>query len=319
MYCESSFSLFSKGLENKDLLGLKDLKKEEIDLILERAFYFKNLWKTGRKFPFALDGRTIANLFFEPSTRTRISFEQAILNLGGRVINFDCNSSSVQKGETLLGVLRTVESLGVQGVVLRHCSAGTPALVAGKVMIPVINAGDGCHEHPTQALLDLFTIKEKKGSLAGLKVIIIGDILHSRVARSNIWGLLKMEAEVTVVGPFTLLPQGLAKMGVKVSKSLPEALAEADVVYVLRLQRERQKRGFLPSIREYKKFYGITGERVMDMLPETVIMHPGPVVPGVEIEDSAVQSSRSLIQDQARNGVFVRMAVMEMLLAGEVN
>ncbi|RQD73240.1 MAG: aspartate carbamoyltransferase catalytic subunit [Candidatus Syntrophonatronum acetioxidans] len=312
------FSLSGEGFVKKDLLGLKYLEKNEIDLILERAGYFKKVYREGRSFEPLLKGKVVANLFFEPSTRTRISFEKAAFNLEGRVINFDTGSSSIQKGETLLETVRTVASLGVDALVIRHSLAGTAHLVAGEVDIPVINAGDGCHEHPTQTLLDLFTLKEIKGTMAGLKVLLVGDILHSRVARSNLWGFVKMGLEVTVVGPFSLLPPGLEKMGVSIAKDLDEALKSTEVLYVLRLQQERQQKGYIPSLKEYRHFFGIREDRLKILPSGSVIMHPGPVVPGVELDSSVTRSGQSIIQEQVSNGVFVRMALFELLLDGGI-
>ncbi len=306
------------GHVKKDLLGLKYLERDEINLILERAGFYKAAYKEGRSFKPLLKEMTVANLFFEPSTRTRMSFEKAAFNLGGRVINFDTGSSSIQKGETLLDTVRTVASIGVEAMVIRHSLAGTSHLAAGEVDIPVINAGDGCHEHPTQALLDLFTIKEIKGATAGLKVLMVGDVLHSRVARSNLWGFKKMGLEVTVVGPFSLLPPGLEERGVTLMKDLDEALKTVDIIYILRLQQERQQKGYIPSLKEYRHLFGITEDRLKRISEKTVIMHPGPVVPGVEIDDPVTRSPRSKIQEQVRNGVFVRMALFELLLREEV-
>lgn len=318
MLCEKSLSLFPRCLLKKNLLDIKTLNKEDINLILERSHYYKHLTKEGRSFAPVLENKTIANLFFEPSTRTRMSFEKAAINLGGKVINFDSSSSSVQKGETLLDTARTVESLGVEALVIRHPLAGAPSQVAGEVGTPVINAGDGCHEHPTQALLDLFTIKDIKGSLDGLKVFIVGDVLHSRVVRSNIWAFLKMGIEITVVGPYTLMPPGLEEMGIKVKPCLDEELRQADIIYLLRMQKERQQGGLFPTIKEYKKFYGITQDSLKNVKAKGIIMHPGPVVPGIEIEDILTRSPQSVIQEQVKNGVFVRMALLELMLSGEV-
>lgn len=323
MHGERSGSLYVKthsgtDIIGKDLLGIRELKKESIEKILMKAEVHKQAFQEQRVSSL-LQGKTIVNLFFEPSTRTRMSFEKAAVNLGGTVMNFDRSTSSVKKGETLVDTVRTVESLGVEGIILRHSLAGAPVLAGKAVKIPVINAGDGCHEHPSQALLDLFTIQEIKGGIAGVKVLFVGDILHSRVVRSNLWGLLKLGADVTVVGPFTLLPPGLEKMGVKVSWDLDSCLEEAEVIYMLRLQIERQERGYFPSIGEYKNYFGLTGERARRISPSAVIMHPGPVVPGVEMDQGLIEDPRSLIQVQVKNGIFVRMALLELWVAGEVN
>lgn len=299
------------------MLGLRGLGREEILLILEKARHFKDMWKAGGDYPALLRGKTVANLFFEPSTRTRVSFEVAAQNLGGRVVNFEAGTSSVQKGESLRDTVRTMEALGVRGIVLRHPLAGAPGLAAREVGIPLVNAGDGCHEHPTQALLDLFTLWEKKGSWEGWKVLFVGDILHSRVFRSNLWGLTRMGVEVSVVAPLTLVPRGLEELGVKAWTCLDRALEGAGVVYVLRLQEERQQGGLLPSLGEYRRFYSLTGERLKKISPGGVIMHPGPVVPGLEIAGEALEDPRSLILEQVRNGVFVRMAVLALLGTGE--
>ncbi len=324
MHCKgnslyANASMEDRSFMGKDLLGIRHVKKENIEKILMKAGSYKQA-DLEKKIPSPLlQGKTVVNLFFEPSTRTRMSFEKAAANLGGTVMNFDRLTSSVQKGETLVDTVKTIESLGVEGIILRHSLAGAPQVAGRAVKIPVINGGDGCHEHPTQALLDIFTIHERKGGTAGLKVLFVGDVLHSRVARSNLWGLLKLGAEVTVVGPLTLLPPGLKEMGVKVSTDLDSCLEEAEVIYMLRLQMERQKRGYFPSIGEYKKYFGLTGERVKRISPFAVIMHPGPVVPGIEMDQSVMEDSRCLVQEQVKNGVFVRMAVLELWIAGEVN
>lgn len=304
------------GSVKKDLLGLKYLQKEEISRILEKARLYKTAYQEGRPFPPLLKGKTVVNLFLEPSTRTRISFEKAVLNLGGDTINFDGSSSSIQKGETLLDTVRTIASLGVEALVVRHILAGAPHLSAKEVAIPVINGGDGRHEHPTQGLLDIFTIQENKGTTAGLKVLLVGDVLHSRVARSNLWGFLKMGLKVKLVGPFSLLPFHLEKMGVTLEKDLDRALEDTDILYVLRLQQERQDKGYVPSLEEYRYFFGVTEERLKKLPSSALVMHPGPVVPGVEIDDSVVRSPQSRIQEQVGNGVFVRMAIFNFLLGG---
>ncbi|WP_318036503.1 aspartate carbamoyltransferase catalytic subunit [Candidatus Contubernalis alkalaceticus] len=324
MQCETGSSITARNVTGsefieKDLLGIRDLKKEIIELILKKAEGYKKAFQENLEFPPLLTGKTVVNLFFENSTRTRMSFEKAAVNLGAVVMNFDSGTSSVKKGETLVDTVRTVESLGVEGIILRHSLAGSPVMAGNAVKIPVINAGDGCHEHPSQALLDLFTIQEIKGGIAGLKVLFVGDILHSRVVRSNLWALLKLGAEVTVVGPFTLLPPGLWDMGVKISWDLESCLEEAEVIYMLRLQRERQEKGYFPSIGEYRKYFALTAERAENISPSAVIMHPGPVFPGLEIDHSLMDDPRCLIQEQVKNGVFVRMALLDLWVAREVN
>ncbi len=324
MQCETGSSLFvrsvpGKNFIEKDLLGIRGLKKEIIQLTLKKAGSYKKAFRENQEFSSLLKGKTVVNLFFETSTRTRMSFEKAAVNLGATVMNFDSVTSSVKKGETLVDTVRTVESLGVEGIILRHPQAGASVMAGNAVKIPVINAGDGCHEHPSQALLDLFTIQEIKGGIAGLKVLFVGDILHSRVVRSNLWGLLKLGAEVTVVGPFTLLPPGLEEMGVNVSPDLESCLGEAEVIYMLRLQRERQEKGYFPSMGEYRKYFALTKERAENISPSAVIMHPGPVVPGVEMDHSLMEDPRCLIQEQVKNGVFLRMALLDLWVAREVN
>ena len=301
------------SFKRKDLLGLAALSSEEIALILEAAEPFKEV--SGReikKVP-ALRGKTVVNLFFEPSTRTRTSFELAAKRLSADVVNFSPSSSSVVKGETLLDTARNIESMQADILVLRHSSAGAAEILAKDSRLSVINAGDGWHEHPTQALSDLFTIKEKKGQVRDLQVAIVGDLAHSRVARSNIHALTKMGANVRVVGPPTMIPPFLQRLGVEVYHDLDKAISGIDVVIMLRLQLERQGRSLFPSIREYARLYGLTAERVQRAAKDVLVMHPGPVNRGVEISHDVVDSSSAVILDQVSNGVAVRMGLMYLL------
>ena len=299
----------------KDLLGLRDLSKQEIEAILDTAKSFQEVSDRSVKKVPALRGRTVANLFFEPSTRTRVSFELAEKRLSADTIHIASSTSSMVKGETLKDSLRNIEALKVNIVVMRHPSSGAPHRMAPYFKASIINAGDGINEHPTQALLDMFTIREKKGKIAGMRVTFIGDILHSRVARSNIWGLTKMGAHVTVCSPKTLLPSSIEKLGVKATTDLKEAVKDADVINLLRIQLERQKESYFPSIREYVTAYQINGEVLKRAKPDVIIMHPGPVNRGIEITSEVLDGPYSVILDQVTNGLAVRMAVL-YLLAG---
>jgi len=300
----------------KDLLGLRDLTSEEINLLLQTAKSFKEIsLRPVKKVP-ALRGKTVANLFFEPSTRTRISFELAEKRLSADTINMVGTTSSMVKGESLKDAARNIESLKVDVVVMRHSSSGSPHRLAPFLKASVINAGDGINEHPTQALLDMFTILEKKGKIAGLKVSFIGDILHSRVARSNIWGLTKMGAKVTVCAPKTLLPAEIEKLGVHATTHLNEAVKDADVLNLLRIQLERQNESFFPSIREYANSYQINQEVLKQAKPDVLIMHPGPVNRGIEITSEVVDGPYSVILDQVTHGLAVRMGVLYLLSGG---
>lgn len=296
------------------LLDLASLDRDEIEQILETAKSFKQVSARDVKKVPALRGRTIVTLFFEPSTRTRASFELAAKRLSADTINIAVNSSSLSKGETILDTARNLEALNVDCFITRHGTAGIPYVLARELKSSIINAGDGCREHPTQALLDMFTIREKLGRLEGLKVAIIGDIRHSRVARSNIWGLTRMGAKVTVCGPSTLIPHGIERLGVRVTHHLNDVLAESDVLMLLRIQKERQQDQFLPSIREYAKQYGLTSAKLSRAKKEVVIMHPGPTNRGVELSAQVADSPASLILDQVTNGLAVRMAVLYLLL-----
>jgi aspartate carbamoyltransferase catalytic subunit len=304
------------GLNRKDLLGIKELSAEEISLILDTAEPMKEIIRRQIKKVPTLRGKAVINLFYEPSTRTRTSFELAGKYMSADTINIATSTSSVVKGETLKDTAKTIEVMGADVVVLRHAAAGAPHIIAKHVSASVINAGDGFHEHPTQALLDMYTMREKKGKLKGLTVTIVGDILHSRVARSNIWGLTKMGAEVRVVGPATLIPPGIEKTGAKVYYHLNEAITGADIVMVLRMQLERQQKGLFPTIREYARLYGVTRERLQPAKPGVLVMHPGPMNRGVEIAPDVADGVESLINEQVTNGVAVRMALLYLLAGG---
>jgi len=304
-------------LRQKDLLGLEYLDREEINLILETARPFKELFTRSVKKVPPLRGKTVVLLFYEPSTRTRTSFELAAKRLSADVLNISASTSSVAKGESLIDTAKTLEAMKADFVVIRHSMAGAPHILASKIGASIINAGDGTHEHPTQGLLDMFTIWERKGKLSGLKVAIVGDILHSRVARSNIWGLNKMGAKVYVVGPATLIPPRIEDMGVKVYYDLDDIIGELDVINVLRIQIERQKENLFPSLREYNEIFGITEERLKRAKEDLLVMHPGPMNRGIEISSSVADSSRSAITEQVTNGVAVRMAVLYLLGGGD--
>lgn len=304
-------------LKNKDLLGLEYLDKEEINLILETAKPFKELFTRSVKKVPPLRGKTVVLLFYEPSTRTRISFELAAKRLSADVLNISASTSSVTKGESLIDTAKTLEAMKADFVVIRHSMAGAPQILARTISASIVNAGDGTHEHPTQGLLDMFTIWEKKGKLSGLKVAIVGDILHSRVARSNIWGLNKMGAKVYVVGPATLIPPRIEQMGVKIFYDLDEIIDELDVINILRIQIERQKENLFPSLREYNEIFGITDERLKRAKGDLLVMHPGPMNRGIEISSSVADSSRSVITEQVTNGIAVRMAVLYLLAGGD--
>ncbi|MBQ3470908.1 MAG: aspartate carbamoyltransferase catalytic subunit [Clostridia bacterium] len=300
----------------KDLLGLKDLSANEIKNILQTAETMKLIIKQPSKKTPHLQGKTVVNLFYENSTRTRLSFELAAKYMSANAANITASGSSVQKGETLIDTANTINAMGTDILVMRHSMSGSPHLIAPLVSASVITAGHGMNEHPTQALLDMLTIKEKKGHIGGLKVAIIGDIKHSRVVRSNIYGLTKLGAEVSVGGPSTLIPQGMEKMGCKVFKSVQEAIIDADVVMGLRIQLERQKSGLFPSLREYYRFFGVDDARLKYAKPDALLMHPGPVNRGVEFSSSVIDGDQSVINEQVTSGVAVRMAVMYILSRG---
>nr|WP_320145576.1 aspartate carbamoyltransferase catalytic subunit [uncultured Anaeromusa sp.] len=304
------------SLRGKDILGLRTFSTEEIRRVLDTAKEMKAIVGRDIKKVPTLRGKSVVNLFFEPSTRTRTSFELAGKYLGADVVNITTSSSSVVKGESLRDTLLTVEAMGVDVIVMRHAAEGA-AVYASKIAKPVIiNAGDGAHEHPSQGLLDMFTIEERKGSLAGLKVAIIGDILHSRVARSDIWGLTKMGATVHVAGPKTLIPPGIEEMGAVVHERIEDALDGADVVNVLRIQLERQKKGLFPSPREYARIFGINRARLSLAKDDAVLLHPGPMNRGLEISPEVAYDTQSAIQEQVKNGLAVRMALLFLVLTG---
>lgn len=296
--------------KRKDLLALEDLSREEVELVLDTAESFKEVSDRDVKKVPALRGKTIANLFFEPSTRTRTSFELAAKRLSADVVNFSSSDSSTSKGESLRDTAKNIESMHVDTIVMRHSSSGASEYLARNIRAGVVNAGDGIHEHPTQGLLDMFTMRQKKKSLDGIKVCLIGDILHSRVARSNIWGLKKFGAKITVCGPPTLIPRQIEDLGVEVCYDLDKAVKDQDVLNILRIQLERQKGAFFPSIREYAAEYGITKDMLKKAKEDVIIMHPGPINRGVELSGDVADGSHSVILEQVTNGVAVRMAVL---------
>jgi aspartate carbamoyltransferase catalytic subunit len=303
--------------DRKDILGLEGVRREEIDLILKTAESFREISERPiRKVPI-LRGKTVVNLFFEPSTRTQASFDIAAKRLSADTINVSASSSSVLKGETLLDTARNIEAMKIDVVVIRHVSPGAAHFLADRLSAAVINAGDGPHEHPTQGLLDMMTMREKLGKLEGLRVLIIGDIEHSRVARSNIWGLRTMGAEVSVCGPPTLIPIHLGRMGVRVYHDVNEAIRDKDVIMVLRIQLERQGMGLFPSTREYARLYGIDKRKLGIAKEGVVIMHPGPINRGVELDPHVADGPWSVILDQVTNGVAVRMALLYLIAGGE--
>ena len=297
----------------RDLLGMENFERADIERILETAVRMKEVGEREVKKVPTLRGRTIVNLFFEASTRTRASFEIAGKRLSADVINFSPSTSSLKKSESILDTARTLDAMDPDLVVVRHAVAGVPHRIAEVLQAPVVNAGDGAHEHPTQALLDLFTVQQEKGRIDGLTVAIVGDILHSRVARSNIYGFREMGAEVRVVGPPTLIPAAVETLGVKAFTSLREALEGADVVMALRVQNERLDGCFLPSIREYANTFGLDRSKLQFAKDDAIVMHPGPVNRGVELSQDLVDHRPSVILDQVRNGVAIRMAVLYLI------
>lgn len=303
-------------LRRKDILGLEEMSAEEITLILDTARSMREIMQRKIKKVPTLRGRSVLNLFYEPSTRTKASFELAQKYMSADSVSVAGTSSSLVKGETLKDTVRNVEVMGIECVIMRHPVSGSTAYLARNVEASVINAGDGMHEHPTQGLLDMFTILDKKGRLENLKVVIVGDIRHSRVARSNIWGLQKMGAKVIVSGPRTLMPFDLDVFGVEYIPFLEEAVEEADVVMALRLQKERQEGGLFPSLREYSELYGLTTDRIARAKEDVLIMHPGPMNRGVEISSEIADGPRSVILEQVTSGVAVRMALLYLLLGG---
>ena len=299
--------------QHKDLLGIAELSPEEIQLILDTAEGFREVAARPIKKVPTLRGRTVINLFFEASTRTRSSFELAQKRLSADILNFSASTSALTKGEGLIDTALNLQAMSPDLIVIRHAHPGAPHLLARRLKAGVINAGDGAHEHPTQALLDAFTIRLHKGRLAGLKVAIIGDIEHSRVVRSNIHLLTKMGAEVTVAGPYTLMPPEIEKMGVRVCYSLAEAIAGADVVMMLRMQLERQERMRVPTTKEYFRMFGLTPAHLDAAAPDAIVLHPGPMNRGVEIASTVADGPRSVILEQVANGISVRMAVLYLL------
>jgi len=294
----------------KHLLGLEELSREEILFILDTAENFKEVsTRSVKKVP-ALRGRVVVNLFFEDSTRTRMSFSLAASRLGADVVEFSAKVSSVSKGETLVDTARNIEAMGVDVVVIRHSAPGAPHYLSRCVEVPVVNAGDGAHEHPTQGLLDIFTIREIKGRIEGLKVAIVGDITHSRVARSNAWGLTKLGAEVIMVGPTTLVPKSIQGMGVKISHDLDEVLGEVDVINMLRVQRERITSNVFASVEEYTRLFGLNGPRLAKAKKDVLVMHQGPINRGIEVTSDVADGPNSAILKQVTNGLAVRMAVL---------
>jgi aspartate carbamoyltransferase catalytic subunit len=301
---------------SKDLCALADHSEEELRVILDTATAFKGVGERNLKKVPALRGKTMVNLFVEPSTRTRISFELAAMRLSADVVNINASASSLEKGETLLDTARNLEALRVDLIVIRHKSAGSARFLADRLKASVINAGDGAHEHPTQGLLDAFTIREKLGTLEGVRVSIVGDILFSRVARSNIEILTKLGAKVTLVGPPTLVPKTFESLGVRVAHNIDEVIGESDVINLLRIQHERQKTEYFPGLGEYTARFGLTRKRAEQLKPECLIMHPGPMNRGVEIDSQVADGRSSVILDQVTNGLAVRMAVLYLCSGG---
>jgi aspartate carbamoyltransferase catalytic subunit len=299
------------------LLDIESLSAAEITAVLDTARQFKAVGERAIKKVPALRGKTVVNLFVEPSTRTRISFELAAIRLSADVINFGAEASSLKKGETLKDTARNLEALNADIIIIRHSATGAPHFLSRVLNARVVNAGDGAHEHPTQALLDTFTIREHKGKIAGLNVTILGDILYSRVARSNIWALLKLGAKVTLCGPSTLVPRVFEQMGCRVTYNVEEAIADADVINLLRIQHERQRKTMFPSIGEYAALFGLNHARFAKTKPGALIMHPGPINRGVEIASDLADCGRSVILEQVTNGLAVRMAVLYLINGGK--
>ena len=302
----------------KHLLDIESLSAAELTLILDTAATFKAVGKRAIKKVPALRGKTVVNLFVEPSTRTRISFELAAQRLSADIVNFSAEASSFKKGETLKDTALNLQALNADFIIIRHSASGAPHFLSRVLDAHVINAGDGAHEHPTQALLDAFTIREKKGRIAGLKVTILGDILYSRVARSDIWALTKLGAEVTLCGPSTLVPKTFERMGCRVTHDVDEAIRDADIINLLRIQHERQRKTMFPSIGEYTQLFGLNKERLAKTKPDALIMHPGPINRGVEIDSEIADCGRSVILEQVTNGLAVRMAVLFLVNGGSM-
>ena len=313
-------------LKRKDLLTITELTPDEITTVLDTAESFKEVMARDIKKVPTLRGKTVINLFVEPSTRTRTSFELAAKRLSADLVNVSTSASSLTKGESLLDMAKNLEAMRADLIVLRHPAAGAPHLLARALQCGIINAGDGAHEHPTQALLDLFTIRERKKKLSGLRVLLVGDIIHSRVARSDLHALKKMGAQVTLVGPATMIPKGIEQWGVPVVYNFDAALDQSDgksdlkkvdIIIMLRLQLERQEKGFIPSLREYSRLYGLTIARLRLASPDVLVMHPGPINRGIEIAPDVADGLSSVILDQVTNGVAVRMALLYLLMGGK--
>jgi len=304
-------------LNRKDILGIQDFSVEEINLVLDTAESFIEVSTREIKKVPTLRGKTVINLFYEASTRTRTSFEIAGKRLSADTINISASTSSMVKGETLIDTAKNLEAMNPDIIVIRHSAAGAPPLLAGLLKQSIINAGDGAHEHPTQALLDMMTIRSKKGRIAGLKVAIVGDITHSRVARSNIHGLTKMGAQVSVAGPATMLPRGVESLGVSAYTRIDDAIRDADIVMMLRIQTEREKNNIFPSLREYANHFSLNSRNITLAREDALIMHPGPMNRGVEISPDIADGPRSIILDQVTNGVAVRMALLYLLTGGD--
>jgi aspartate carbamoyltransferase catalytic subunit len=305
-----------EGFNHKDLLGMEQLSVKDIELILDTAESMKEVSQRDIKKVPTLRGKSVINFFYEPSTRTRASFEMAAKRLSADTISLSSSGSSMTKGETLLDTAKNLQAMNPDLIVLRHSSSGAPHLLAPEIQAGIINAGDGTNEHPTQALLDMFTIREKKGRLQGLKIVIIGDIKHSRVARSNILGLRKMGADVTISGPPTMIPMNAESLGVKVTHNPAEAIKDKDVIMVLRIQLERQSKLLFPTLREYSTYFGINREILNNAKEDVIIMHPGPINRGVELASDVADGQFSVILDQVTNGVAVRMALLYLLMGG---
>ncbi|HPQ45315.1 MAG TPA: aspartate carbamoyltransferase catalytic subunit [Syntrophales bacterium] len=303
-------------LARKDMLGIMDLSREEIGLILDTAESFKEISTRKIKKVPTLRGKTVITLFFEASTRTRTSFDIAAKRLSADTIHISASTSSVVKGETLIDTARNLESMNPDIIIIRHSAAGSAHILGGLLEQAIINAGDGAHEHPTQALLDMLTIREKKGTMEGLKIAIVGDIAHSRVARSNIYGLTKMGADVAVCGPAMMIPRDIDQMGVSVYYHMEEAIKDADVVMMLRMQLERQKKNLFPSLREYAKHFALNRDNIKLAKDDVIVMHPGPINRGVEISPEIADGPHSVILEQVTNGVAVRMALLYLLSGG---
>ncbi len=301
------------------LLGLEELDVDEINLILELSKEFKENLSKKHKPSKNLEGKRIVNLFMEPSTRTRVAFEIAAKSLSADVISIASKSSSLTKGESLKDTALNIQALGADAIVIRHSSPGSPLFLSNTIPVPIINAGDGSHEHPSQALLDIFTLQEKLGTLQNKNITILGDILFSRVARSNLWGLQKMGANVTLVGPSTLVPKGFEKMGATVSHDIEKSLSKADAVMLLRIQHERQSSSHFPSLEEYTRIFGLSIERSALLKKEAIILHPGPINRGVEIDSTLADSKKSVILEQVTNGIAVRMAILYLCTTNSIS